>query len=197
MARQIDLIATHTGLHYLLFGWNSNELASFSIQLWITHYEQRALDWVQALSQGFCTFMGGDIWLHNDPNVPRATLFGERKDMKVGVVANQDANVIKLLDSIGIHSDSQWEIESVTIPKTLNHPNGMYSRLPKGRFKKREGVWRAEFLRNMKTSSDTINVIEGIKGETLRGNSAYLVLKNTSTTECKLFKIDINMTSSR
>jgi hypothetical protein len=197
MSRQVDTVSSSTGMHYILIGYNQNELASFSLMMWITHYGQRAIDWVQALSQGFCTFMGGDIYEHNDPNVPRATLFGERKDVKVGIVANQDANVIKLLDSIGIHSDENWEIESITIPKTLNQPHGMYSRLPKGRFVKREGVWRAAFLRNMKSTSDTISTIQAISGESLRGNSAYLVLKNTSTTEVKLFKIDINMTSSR
>jgi hypothetical protein len=141
--------------------------------------------------------MGGDIWTHNDPNVPRATLFGEHKDVKVGIVANQNANVIKLLDSIGIHSDNAWEVESVTIPKTLNYPNGMESKIPKGRFKKRDGVWQAEFLRNTKTTSGTVSVIEAIKGEPLKGYSAYIVLKNTATTEVKLFKVDLNMTKSR
>lgn len=197
MAREVQIIAESTGRHSLLFGWNANELASFSLQMWITHYSQRAVDFVQSLSQGFVSFMGGDIWTHNDPSVPRANLFSEQKEMKVGIVANQDANVVKILDSIGIHSDENWEVESVTIPKTLNQPNGMYSKIPKGRFLKREGVWRSEFLRNMKSTSAIASVKEAISGETLRGYSAYLVLKNTSTTECRLFKIDINMTKSR
>jgi hypothetical protein len=195
--RQIDLIASSSGEHYILLGWNANELASFSLQMWITSYGQRAVDWVASLSQGFCTFMGGDIWEHNDPNAPKATLFGERKDVKVGIVANQNAEVIKLLDSIGIYSDGEWEVSSVTIPKTLNYPNGMESRIPKGRFLKRDGVWQSEFLRNMKTSSGAISVIEAIKGEPLKGYSAYIELKNTDTQEVKLLKVDINMTKAR
>jgi hypothetical protein len=195
--RQIDLIASKSGVHYLLFGLNQNELATFSIKLWITHYGERAVDWVQALSLGFVSFMGGDIYKHNSTEVPRNYLFGEQKYSEVGIVANQDANVIKLLDSIGIHSDEQWEVKSITIPKTLNQPDGMYSRLPKEQFKKREGIWSAAFLRNMKSTSAAESVIDAIRGESLRGYSAYLVLKNTSTTECKLFKININMTASR
>src|SRR5664279_352080 len=101
--RQVDIIATSTGGKFILFGWNQSELASFSLKMWITHYQERAVDFVQALSQGFCSFMGGDVYTHNDPNVPRANLYGEQKDVKVGIVANQDANVIKLLDSIGIY----------------------------------------------------------------------------------------------
>jgi hypothetical protein len=117
--------------------------------------------------------------------------------VEVGIVANEQPNVIKLLDSIGIQSNGEWSVESVTIPATLNYPNGMYSKIPLQRFKKREGIWQSEFLRNMKTSSDTISVIEAIKGEPLRGESAYLVLKNTNTDEVRLFKVSINMTSSR
>jgi hypothetical protein len=195
--RQIDLIAASTGKKYLLFGLNQNEFSTFSIKCWITHYGYRAVDWLQSLSLGFVSFMGGDIYVHNSENVPRNNFFGEQKYSEVGIVANEKANVIKLLDSIGIHSTGEWEVESVTISKTLNYPNGQYSKIPKGRFKKREGVWQAEFLRNMKTSSGTISIIDAIKGEPLKGYSAYIVLKNTDTTETSLFKIDINQTHSR
>ena len=61
----------------------------------------------------------------------------------------------------------------------------------------RDGIWQAEFLRNMKTSGSSLSIIEAIKGEPLKGNSAYMVLKNTDTEETKLFKVDINMTKAR
>jgi hypothetical protein len=73
----------------------------------------------------------------------------------------------------------------------------MYSVIPKERFKKREGVWQSEFLRNMKTTSGTASVIEAIKGEPLRGLSAYILLRNTDTSQVKLFKTDIRMSGSR
>jgi hypothetical protein len=194
MARQIDIISTSKGYHYLLFGFDANELASFKMMLWITHYGERAIDWLQSLSLGFISFIGGDVWIHNSNNVDRCNLFGEQKDCEVGIVANEQPNVIKLLDSIGIHSDGKLEVVSVTIPKTLNMTSGMLSRIPKERFKKREGIWQAEFLRNMGSVTDTIGAI---KGEPLRGESAYLVLKNTDTSQVKLFKVDCRMTSSR
>jgi hypothetical protein len=115
----------------------------------------------------------------------------------VGVVANQEPNLVKLLDSIGIYTDGKWSVESITIPKTLNYPNGQYSIIPKERFKHREGVYQSEFLRNMKTTSGTVSFIEAIKGEPLRGNSAYLVLRNTDTSQVKLYKVDLLMSSSR
>jgi hypothetical protein len=197
MSRQVEIISTSEGKHFILFGFNENELSSFRLQMWITHYGKRAIDFVQSLSLSMITFMGGDIWISNSNDVPRCSLFGEQRDSKVGIVANQEPNVIKLLDSIGIHSDSKWEVESITVPVSSNYPNGQYSRIPKERFKKREGVYTSEFLRNGKTTSATIKPIEYIKGEALRGESAYIVLKNTETSETKLFSVDINLTKSR
>ncbi len=196
---QIDLVSISSGEHYLEFGMDSNQITHFEIMLWVTKYGKRAIDWCQSLSLGFCTFMGGDLWLANQPEsiVNRATFFGEKKDVYIGAVANEQPNMIKLLDSIGIHTDGEWEITSVTIPKTLNHPNGMTSRIPKQWFKRREGLWRAEFLRNMKSTSSTESVLDLLRGEPLRGNAAYVLLKNTQTSQVRLYKIDVGMTLSK
>ena len=197
---EITLTATSDGAHYFCAGLNQNELSNFELQMWIQKFGKRAVDWVQSLSLGWLSFMEGDVWIQNQPEtlVERVNFFGEQKETIVGVVANEKANLIKVLDSIGIHTDGEWEIQSVTIPKTLNHPVGMKSRIPKGKFKKREGIWRAEFLRNMNTTSSTVDsVLDLMRGEELRGYAAYLVLRNTQTTQVKLFKLDIAMTSSK
>jgi len=196
---QIDLTATSDGAHYVCFGLDSTELSNFGVQMWITKHGKRSVDWLQSLSLGFISFMGGDVWIHNQPEsiVPRNNFFGEQKDMKVGIIANDTPNLVKLLDSIGIHTDGEWEVESLTIPKTLSYPSGMYSKIPKNRFKRREGMIRSEFLRNMKSSGSSDNTLDLLRGEPLHGNSAYLILKNTSTTEVRLYKVDINMTKSR
>ena len=197
MATVIELISQSNGIHYLSFGQDANKTGSFSVQLYITKYGKRAVDWVQSLSLGFVSFLGGDLWVHNSDDVDRTNFFGEFKGAEVGIVANEQPNIVKLLDSIGIHSDGKWSVESVTIPHTLNYPNGMTSKIPKERFKKRDGVWQSEFLRNAKTSSGTASVIEYIKGEPLKGYSAYILLRNTDTEQVRLFKTDIRMTGSR
>ena len=197
MARQIDIIALEDGMHYLLFGFDASELANFSLQIWITKYGARMVDWVQAMGLNFITFMGGDLWIHNDDSQDRCNLFGEKRDCIVGVVTNENLTEIKLLDSIGVHSDSTWEVDSITIPPTINYPDGMESKIPSNHFKKRDGVWKARFLRNMKSTSETASVIDALNGEPLRGYEAYMVLKNTSNSQVKLFQIEINMTKSR
>jgi len=196
---EIELVATSSGTHYLLFGMNASEAASFGVQMWITKHGQRAVDWLQHLSLGWLSFMGGDIWVQNQPEsiVERVNFFGEHKDVYMSVVANENPNMVKILDSLGIHTDGEWEVTSVIIPKTLNYPNGMSSRIPLGKFKKREGIWRAEFLRNMQTTSSTDSVLELLRGEPLRGRAAYLVLRNVQTTEVKLYAISVAMTTSK
>ena len=200
MARLIEIVSTSTGSHYILCGLNNNELCDFSWQLWITKYGARAVDWMQSTGMGFVTFMGGDLWLHNSDDVPRCNLFGEQKDCVVGIVGNEDATKVKVFDSLGIHSDGEWEVDTLVIPPTLNHPLGMSSKIPKEHFKRRGGVWRAQFLRNMKTNQTTESILDAIKGEELKGYELYMTLKNVNNPtgeQVKLFKVDVNSTFAR
>ena len=48
----------------------------------------------------------------------------------------------------------------------------------------------------MKSTDSTIRVIDAIKGETMRGNTAYMLLTNTDTEQVKLFKVSVNMSVS-
>jgi len=197
MAREITLISTRFGWHHLLIGLDADSLSGFGIQLWITRYGERLVDFVQAMGLNFCSFLGGDLWLHNDTTVDRCNLFGEKRDCIVGIVTNEQPMMIKILDSLGVWSNSRWEVVSVTIPPTLNHPDGMESKIPLAQFKRRQGVWRAKFLRNMKSTSDTSSILEAIRGEQLTGQEAYMVLKNTSNEQVKLFKVQVNTSTAR
>jgi hypothetical protein len=197
VARQVDLISTRTSTHYLLIGLDANELSSFKLMMWITKYEARVMDWAQSLGLNFITFLGGDLWIHNDDNQDRCNLFGEKRNCIVGVVSNEQPLRIKTLDSTGIYSNSAWEVVSITIPPTLNYPDGQYSKIPLEQFKKRNGVWQAKFLRNLKSSSDTESILDAIQGEQLKGQEAYMVLRNTSNEQVKLFQVVVNSTTSR
>lgn len=197
MAREIQIMSTSSSSKYLLFGFSASELATFSIQMWIEKTGVRAVDWLQSMSLSFMSFMGGNVYLHNSNDVPRCTLFGEKKDCKVGVVFNEGGGKKKILDSIAIGTDSEWQVESLIIPPDKNYPAGMSSVIPKSFFKKREGGLYSEFLRNMKTTSSTVKAIEALSGEQLRCSNAYLVLKNTAADKVQLWEIIINATSSR
>jgi hypothetical protein len=197
MARLVEIISTVTGKHYVLIGYDSQELSSFKLQMWIHKTGVRMTDWCQSLGLNFCTFMGGDIWIHNDENQDRCNLFDEKRDCVVGVMANEQPGTVKIYDSMGVQSDHQWEVTSVVIPPTLNYPDGMESKIPTAQFKRRQGLWRAKFLRNMKSSSGTASTLDAIRGEELRGQTMYMTLKNTSNDQVKLFMIEVNETTSR
>jgi hypothetical protein len=197
MAREVQLISTTKGAHYLIFGLGSGELSNFAAQMWLEKKGARAAEWFQSMNLSFASFLGADIWIHNSDDVDRCSYYGERKDCEVGVVANDQPTVIKSLDSLAVGSDHEWEITSVYIPPSVNYPDGMSSKIPKGKFKKREGVLYAEFLRNMKSSSGVESVLDALRGETLRGYIGYMVMTNTDTDQVKLFRLKINMTTSK
>jgi hypothetical protein len=200
MARLIEIISTTEGKHHILFGFNADELSSFGIQLWITKFGKRYVDWAQALGMDFITFMGGDLWIHNSNEVPRVNFYGEQKDCIIGIVSNEEPTKVKVFDSIGIDSDGEWIVDEVIISPSLNYPQGMASNIPIEHFKKRNGIWQAHFLRNMQTNQSTSSILDAIQGEELRGEECYLTLKNVNNTtgeQVKLFRVDINCTSSR
>ena len=193
----IELIATSTGPHRAYFGLDSSTSSSYGVQMYLTKHGKQAVDWVERLSLGFVSFLRGDIWIQNSPDADRNNFFGEAKDAVVGVVVNEQPDLVKILDSIGIHTNKEWEVTSVAIPPSLNYPDGMSSKIPSARFKKREGVLKSEFLRNELSTNGTANVLDLLRGESLRGEVAILTLTNTSTDEVRLFKVEIDLTSSK
>ena len=194
---EIELTSSSDNPHYVCFGLDGGELSSFGVQLYLTKYGKQAVDWVERLSLGFVSFLRGDLWIQNSPDAERNEFFTEHKDTVVGVVVNEQPNLVKILDSIGIHTNKEWTVTSVTIPESLNYPDGMSSRIPSARFKKREGVFRSEFLRNELSTNGTANVLDLMRGEELRGEAAIIELTNTSTDEVRLFKVEIDLTSSK
>ncbi len=202
MAQELQLISTTSGAHMLYFGVDEDELCSFAIQIYLEKFGARIVEWFETLGIGFVSFMGADIWVHNSEEVPRNNFYGEQKYSEIGIIINEEPHVVKVLDSLFINTSGnaslgEWEITQLIIPESINYPDGMYSRLPKERFEKREGVLYAEFLRNMRTTSSSISQIEALTGEPLRGEVAYMIMRNTDTEQVKLFKLSINMTESK
>ena len=194
---EYTMISGSDGTHRVEFGVDSSAAVSFGLSMYIEKTGQRLYDWAQSLGIGYISFIGNELWKHNSDDALRCNFYGEQKDMVVGLVFNEAAGQIKILDTIGLFTNKEWEVESITIPAAKNHPHGMYSKIPQGRFKKREGVLRAEFLRNMKTTGSTANSLQALKGEPLRGYCAYMVLRNSSTDKAVLFKVEIGSTASR
>ena len=196
--RQITLTATTDSIHFLQFGFPAGVTGTFSVQAYITRVGARSIDVLCPISLGFLSFMGGNVYVHNDDNAERCNLFGQKQDFKIGMIANEMPSQVKILNSLGIKTDSdKWEVESVTVPMNKNYPHGQYSVIPQSAFVKREGVLYADFKRNMKTSSNTVSYIEALTGESLRANAAYVLLKNTDINKVELWELQIDFSKSR
>ena len=111
-------------------------------------------------------------------------------------VAKENPVVSKILEAIGLHTGGSWTVAEVVIEDDTSYTNGMYSEISSTYFDDIEGVQRAPFLRNMKTRSDTANNWDLHNGDRLRGRTARIVLKNTSTSEVQLFAVEIIYTDS-
>ena len=147
----------------------------------------------------FYSFLSGALYKHNKPSpgTGRATFYGSKKDVYVDVVLNAEANLTKILEAIGLHTAGDWTVDEVNIEADASYTNGMLSEIGSSYFDDIEGIQRAAFLRNKKTRTSTANNWDLHNGERLRGRTAQIVLKNTSTSETKLLIVEVIYTSSK
>jgi len=132
------------------------------------------------------------IYELNNDDADRLEIFGVGQDAYVQFSTHELPNIVKLFNSMGIHADSQWTVESIEIEPTSNYPNGMYSEILDSDFVEEEGVYRAYMPRNMKTRTSTANNYDRINGDELRGYVMKIKLSTENTDKTELFKVDIN-----
>ena len=145
----------------------------------------------------FYSFLGSEVYIHNSEDANRSTFYGVKYDTILDVVGNERPNLTKTFEALGIDTDGDWVVTDVTVEANQNYPNGMLSEIPSGMFEEREGYQMADFLRNKYTSSSTASSVDLYEGEVLRGKSIYIKMKNTSTSEVKVFSVLINASDSK
>ncbi len=130
------------------------------------------------------------VWSHGDEWCTPLEVYDVAMTAVVAVWGNAQPNMMKVYDSIAVHTDNPDWAGSVLIPANMSYPNGMQSVLPNARFERREGAMYAEYLFNMMTNSATPSVLDLYRGESMRGyvidNVLYI------DTAAKLFKVDLN-----
>lgn len=141
-------------------------------------------------------FTGEDVWILNDSST-YCNLFGDQKTYTVRVYSTENPSIIKQFDSIAIHTNKPFDVSDIQIPVSPNYDNGMQSRIKEARFEKEEGVYRSNYLCNMKTTSATANVKDLFTGDTLRGYYIYHDLDGDETVKHTLYKVDVLSTPSK
>ncbi|MBN2841451.1 MAG: hypothetical protein JXM68_00075, partial [Sedimentisphaerales bacterium] len=135
-----------------------------------------------------------NVWAHSDDLATPLEIYGQAKTAYVSVWGNAQPNMIKVFDSISLHTDSALWAGLVYIPESINHPDGMESALPQASFKRREGVLHAPYLFNALTADGTFRPEYLYRGESLRGYIIHNLLYTSA--EARLFKVDVNFRTS-
>jgi hypothetical protein len=117
------------------------------------------------------SFVNGALWLHDLDTVPRNNFYGVQHTSKVQFVSNLHTRATKLWYNIDIQADKLWFASELLIPPNDPYQAGMRSMLLANKFVNREGVWMADFLRDM---NDTQAVFFNIPNTALREVTALL-----------------------
>lgn len=147
-------------------------------------------------SMKLVSFIGEDVYTHND-NTTRNNFWGDQRSSIIHVVANEAANVKKTYEALAIHSNKPWDVEDIKVAVDPTYEYGMVSKVPESRFVLREGIYRSDYLRNMRTNQATSATLDLVRGEHLRGYYIIHRLVNDDTDEVRLFKVDVLSNVSR
>jgi hypothetical protein len=140
----------------------------------------------------FVSFMNGKLYEHNRVDAPRCNYYGNQHSMKVKLVSNKDYPKVKVYTSVAVYADKTFSspnLGDISIEPSVNYPNGMESRLVEAKWRWKEGVLYAQYLRDGLTPNFP-TVDEAIMGgRKLRGETLVQQLENTDTDEATLYSV--------
>ena len=143
----------------------------------------------------FVSFMNGKIYEHNRVDAPRCDYYGNQHTMKVKLVSNKDYPKVKVYTSIAVYADKTFSspnLGDISIEPSVNYPQGMDSRLVEAKWRWKEGVLYAQYLRDGLTPNFP-SVDEAIMGgRKLRGETLVHQLENFDTDEATLYSVIVH-----
>lgn len=143
----------------------------------------------------FLAVNNGQLWLMNSSQI-RNNFFGVQYKSQVTFYANFEPGTVKEFFNIRVQSNRPWfapNTGDLIIPPTEERPLGMQSRLTRNRFNNYQGVYFADFLRNIidpRYAAGT-DVKALFEAENLKGRYMEITLTNDDTVEVVLFEIDV------
>lgn len=138
----------------------------------------------------FYTFKNGVPWKHN-VNETRNSFYGEVYPSEITFVFNPENTKVKTLDSIRIVGNYPWFIKRVYVRPREGKPNGQISRLKPNRFKRLQGQWFADFLRDINDPRFPNELESLFKGALLQGEVAEITMSILTEKEMRLTSVDI------
>jgi hypothetical protein len=158
---------------------------------WITLVDYTPM-WAETLGVVNVSWdINSQTYSHNDG--PELNFYGLTKTQLIDFVMNESAITIKRLLTMGIRSNSVFNVDSVTTPVSGSYP-AMNSEIPSALFKLKEGYYWSAYLRdktNVNLSDPYLRTIELAlqNGRQLRGYVFEHVISQNSTSKVVLFSI--------
>ena len=141
------------------------------------------------------SFRDGALYEHNISST-RNNFYGSQYNSEVWVHFNKEPVLLKVYNVLETTSVGLWycpDTDSIVIER----PIGMQSRLILGKFKKQEGIYRSEFMRDMLSGGSTPTRFNLFNGRQLRGQEMTIKLRNTDTTKALLESVLVQSSISK
>jgi hypothetical protein len=175
----------------------NESLNRWTHHLRLSNRENDTPEWGETIGTTMLAFLNGELYIQ-DRNDEMCRFFEDDKPSEIQFVFNQDPKQIKLLTAIAVHGNNLWDAREngdIYIEPNTTYASGMSSRLKPAKFRKKEGVFYSEFLRNGLTPNMTYdNAI--VNGHKLRGDIAKIRLRNYDNVKSDLFSVSIKYVNS-
>ena len=164
---------------YVLAGLGTEKSAAFCMGydvvkgMWYSKFNYLP-EMMGRVGQEFVSFKDGEMWRHHVSGL-YSNWYGVQYKPKITFVCNAVPGAVKLFYSLRLITNRLWSMPTITIPRNMDYNSGMLSRLKANKFKKYEGIFAADFLRDMLDTSPQYLAIPDI---TLRQNTSLLSGRN-------------------
>lgn len=138
----------------------------------------------------FYSFKDGTAWVHNK-NPVKNNFYGVQYPSQITFLMNSDPRTVKIMQGMIFNANKLWWVPNITIKPYTGKSLGMQSRIKPGRFKVLQGVFYADFLRNLLDPRFGTQIEALLQGEELRGRIAAITIQNDDNVDVELFEVQV------
>lgn len=161
---------------------------------WVTYYSFTFENSLKYMNNNFI-FNSGRLYKQNSNEV-RNNFCGVQYDSQITFYVNINPTEIKNFVSMRQKSNKVWSAPEIEVRPREGKPNGQRSRLKKGRFKRLQGDFFADFLKDQSDPRFLSELEALMKGADLQGSVLKITIINSDIYEVRLMSIDVTTSPS-
>lgn len=167
-------------------------------------YASYIADYYASIGNVFVSFKNGELWVHDSGLYNN--FYGTQYEQQIDFAANMVFDKVKVFDFVGINTNNNkfvsasatkaWDVAFVIVEPSVQYPQGLYSYIPAGKLRHKEGILYGDILRDVYTPMTGTTLNKLINGRPMRGTAARIMLRNKSDQSVVLNGVIIGMTFS-